>query len=322
MENESRMHDISRLYEALGLDPVSYVSFDKQPGKPMSKTVSVPSSRTAGGREEAVSGVSLQGGEERSVTQLPRRPVAPDAQRAANHRAVQPMQLVMLSPSGGSGKTTLAAALGNALRERPHTVLLADYSLYNTLQTLFALPGDALRRVSFGIGTRTTAPLPILSRYQQGQPIPDFDSWFQSLIARTEFTLVDGLTDALAEGRAYLEKGARILIPVLPEAMSAMSAVTLDKALSSAGPSRLTYILNRFDADQASHREVRSWLRENLGTRLLPFEIPNDPTLRELASGTVVLNDLPPYLSIRLAMESLVDLLERCGEQLNRAVWR
>lgn len=240
----------------------------------------------------------------------------------AGPEAVPPTRVVMLSPSGGSGKTTLAAALANGLRERKHSVLLADYSLYNTVQTLFALPVDALRRVSFGVGVRSAAPLPILSRYHQGHPIPDFDSWFQSLTSRTEFSFVDGLSDAVVQARSLMEKGARILVPVLPQVVAAMSAVTLDKAMSTPWPGRVTYVLNRFDANEGLHRDVRVWLRENLGTRLLPFEIPEDPMIGQMASGAIMLKDMAPYLPTRLALESLVDLLERCGGQQNREVCR
>lgn len=322
MGNESGMHDISRLYEALGIDPISYVSFGKQSGRPSGSAAPRPLGRTAGERTAVALGSALPGVAEPGIAELPRRTERAAVLSNAETGARPPMQVVLASPSGGSGKTTLAAALGNALRERKHSVLLADYSLYNTIQTLFALPGNAIRRVSFGMGSRTSAPLPILSRYQQGHPIPDFDSWLDSLSARTEVTLLDGLTDAVLQGRSHMERGARVLVPVLPEAVSAMSALTLDNALSASRPSRLMYVLNRFDPEQASHREVRVWLRENLGTQLLPFEVPDDPILRELATGAVVLKDLAPYLPIRMALESLVDLLERCGEHQNQEVAR
>ena len=314
MGDEARTNDISRLYEALGLDPASYVSFARRPIR--AKRTCAPNSGWAVGRgSEKVAGIESGRGSE---------PLSPESDshhgihagwRPAREHAVRPMQVLMLSPTGGSGKTTLAAALAQVLRERRHSVLLADHSLCSTMQALFALSADAHSGMSFGSGVRNWAPLPILSRFYEGHPIQDFDEWFERLAAGTEFTFVDGLADAAGHGRSLIERGGRIIVPVLPDVVSGMSVVNLDKALSSPWPGRTMYVLNRFDENQALHRDVRVWLRENLGVRLLPFEIPEDPALHLVAKGAAIFRDMEPYAPTRLALESLVELLEKCGAQ-------
>ncbi len=315
MEGKTRTHDISRLCEALGLDPSSYVSFGKQPGAPRPKSDAPRGHAVIDSQTAAAPNPPFRAMPQGFPAELGRRGDMQSAAATLSQAAVRPMQLVMLSPSGGSGKTTLAAALANVLRARRHSVLLADHSLYNVMPTLFALEGDALGRVSFGLGSRTSAPLPILSRYQQGHLIADFDAWFEPLAAHTEFTFIDGMTDAAAQARTLIDKGARILVPVLPDVVSAMSTATLNNALSTPWPGRVMYVLNRFDSSQGLHRDVRVWLRESLGTRLLPFEIPDDVLLRQLATGAILLKDMAPYLPVRIALESLVELLEKCGDQ-------
>lgn len=52
MKDETRMHDISRLYEALGIDPISYVNFGKHPGNSRSNRASSQLPRIASGRND------------------------------------------------------------------------------------------------------------------------------------------------------------------------------------------------------------------------------------------------------------------------------
>ena len=312
MENAGKAHDISRLCEALGLDPSAYVSFEKATRGNAQRGRGPAESNAVSGQEAAMQSRLSDAAAKRNAAMADAEPLqsAPPAASLA-----KPMQIAMLSLTGGSGKTTLAAALANALRARKHTVMLADHSLYNMLHNLFGLHGDSLTAVSFAIGTRVNTPLPVLSKYHMGERIEDYDAWYGSLAARTNFTFIDGISEAVTEGRKLIESGVRVMIPVVPELVAAMSAVTLDKALSSPWPGRLTYVLNRFDPNEALHRDVRVWLRENLGARLLPFEIPNDADLKQLAAGTIQIKDLAPYSPLRFALESTVELLEKCGAQ-------
>jgi hypothetical protein len=315
MKDTGKTHDISRLCEALGLDPSMYVSFAKQARAAVNPDkVSVPRDSTANG-STAAAGPFLAHSAPTDAS-MDRHAVRSGAHVGPlTEVATRPMQIAMLSLSGGSGKTTLAATLANALHARKQSVMLADHSPYNALQTLLQLHGDRMTAVSFAIGTRVSTPLPVLSRYHQGEKVADFDAWYESLAARTSFTFVDGITDAVAQGKELISRGARVLIPVVPEVVGAMSAVTLDKALNTPWPGRVTYVLNRFDANEGLHRDVRVWLRENLGARLLPFEIPNDQELKHVATGALLVKDLAQYSPMRFALESLVELLEKCGAQ-------
>lgn len=307
MSKAEKPHDISRLCEALGLDPSSYVSFEKQ------------SQRGSG----AVSHGQETKREEREPASISRQHARPEARvglsaavaaaSTASPAGLRPLQIAMLSLSSGTGKTTLAATLANLLRRREHSVMVADHSVYNTVQTLFGLHGASLTAVSFAVANRVNAPLPVLSKYQMGERIGDFEAWYESLAPRTAFTFVDGIVDAVNDGRRLMERGARVMIPVAPELVGAMSAVTLDKALSTVWPGRVMYVLNKFDANDAMHRDVRVWLRDSLGARLLPFEIPNDGDIKKIAAGTLQIKELAQYSPLRFALEALVELLEKCG---------
>lgn len=315
MEDGMKARDVSRLCEALGLDSSAYVSFEKQARAKKSRGEGVAEQPS---RDDPFTMTTLpfswrsvqkQAGVERQSVNAGARTTAAETVRDV----CMPMQMAMLSLSGGSGKTTIAAALANGLRAQGHSVLLADHSQYNTMQSLFGLREERSTAVSFAMGTRVGSPLPVLSRYHQGEPIEDFDAWLESLAARTSFTFFDGIGDSVSQGKALISSGVRILIPVVPDVVSAMSAVKLDRALSTPWPGRVMYMLNRFDANQGLHRDVRIWLRENLGARLLPFEIPDDADVRQVATGALLIKDLAPFSAASVGLELLVDLVARCG---------
>lgn len=321
MRSDAKTHDVGRLCDALGLDPAGYVKFEKQvkraqPNRASVKPI-VPGAVGAGtGRVAEERGVG-----QHSRPALRTEPL-PQERSSGRRQATQAMLITVLSPSGGSGKTTLATALACALLERRHSVLLADHSPFNTMQTWFGLSGEVRSVVSFAVTRQAGLTLPIVSRYDQGQPMEEFDSWFEALSTHTEFTLVDGLADAAVSGTKLLDEGARILIPVVPDEVPAAASMTLDRALRGSWPGRITYVLNRFDASVPMHQEVRNRLRQAMGARLLPFEIPEDPMMRDIAAGAATIRDMAPHASARLALESIVELLEQCAAQQNAEVRR
>jgi cellulose biosynthesis protein BcsQ len=327
MDTESNnTHDINRLCEVLGIDPAAYVSFER---------------RTSPARKPAVVRIDCRSSEQPvesnalpvAVRNLPAifaafEAISPDLLNRSGiaakslkremsqhiHPKIKPTQIALLSIAGGTGKTVLAAMLGRVLASRGHSVLLADHSLYSTMHDLFGMRKDPLTSVSFAHGNPAASPLPVLSCFHDGTPLSDFEPWFSLISARSSFTFLDGMNNVVTTGRELVSSGARILVPVLPDLVSAMSAMRLDTALESPWPGRANYVLNRFDANQQSHLDVKAWLRENLGARLLPFEISEGMAVRQVAAGSLLLNDLPDHSSARHSMEFLADWLEaRCA---------
>jgi cellulose biosynthesis protein BcsQ len=63
---------------------------------------------------------------------------------------------------------------------------------------------------------------------------------------------------------------------------------------ASGKPVHPRYVLNRFDASQPLHLDVREVLRQHLGERLLPFVIRRSPAVSEaLAEGMTVMDYAP-----------------------------
>jgi cellulose biosynthesis protein BcsQ len=328
MDTESNnTHDINRLCEVLGIDASAYVSFERRTSparkpaviridcrsseQPLPEPTAVPEPlRNLPAAFAAFEGISP------ALLNRSGIPAKSHKHEASKHihPKIRPTQIALLSIAGGTGKTVIAAMLGRVLAGRGHSVLLADHSLYSTMHDLFAMRKDPLTSISFAHGIPLASPLPILSCFHDGVPLHDFEPWFSLISARSSFTFLDGMTNVVTTGRELVSSGARILIPVLPDLVSAMSAMRLDTALESPWPGRVNYVLNRFDANQQSHLDVKAWLRENLGARLLPFEIGEDIAVRQVAAGSLPLNDLPDHSSARHSMEFLADWLEaRCA---------
>jgi cellulose biosynthesis protein BcsQ len=324
MDNEiSNTQDIARLCEVLGLHPSAFVAFERDSiehrkpalGQQNHHVVERPLPRIDGVRPRphlpiANSALDSISPELLNQSGIGARRQAPElAQR--KRTTFKPTQIALLSISGGSGKTTLAAILSRILSGRGHSVLLADHSPINTIRDLFRLRRDPSTAVSFLTGSRLTSPLPVISRFNDGSALEDFDSWFPLIAARTHFTFLDGMSNAVNAGRDLAKRGARILVPVLPDLVSAMSAMRFDRTVDSPRPSQVNYLLNRFDHANAVHLDVKGWLRENLGARLLPFEIPESVSVSQVAAGTLATAHLSDHSTPGRVMELLADWLEK-----------
>lgn len=325
MDTESNnTHDINRLCEFLGIDSSAYVSFERrisparkppviridsrttEPSLPPRGVVAGPV-RNVPAAYAAFDGISPDLLNRSGIAVRPSRPT--EISQMARPK-IKPTQIALLSIAGGTGKTVLSAMLGRVLAGRGHSVMLTDQSPYGAMHDLFGMHKDPATAVAFVHGSPLASPLPILSCFHDGVPLEDFEPWFSLISARTSFTFIDGISNVVTTGRELIHNGARIIVPVLPDLVSAMSAMRLDTALESPWPGRLSYVLNRFDDSQQAHLDVKAWLRDNLGARLLPFEIGEDAAVRQVAAGSLQLQDLPDHSSARHSMEFLVDWLE------------
>lgn len=323
MNNEaSNTQDIARLCDMLGIDPSSHVAFEKEniePRKPALDRQNASVVERSLPRNEGVDialrlPVAFSALDSISPELLRRSGITAQSQMPITEQrprpGFKPAQIALLSISGGTGKTTIAAILSRIFSRRGHSVLLADHSPFNTMRDLFRMRQDSATALSFVNGTGFNSPLPVISRFHDGNILDDFDPWFPLIAARTRFTFLDGMTNVVNTGRDLVKRAVRILVPVLPDLVSAMSAMRFDKAVASAWPVRVTYFLNRFDQGNAVQVDVRSWLRENLGARLLPFEIAESAAVSQVAAGTFAISQLSYHSSAGRGMELLADWLE------------
>jgi cellulose biosynthesis protein BcsQ len=312
--------DITRLCEVLGVDPTTYVAFERrriasrQPSNDRKSSHSLVRARKEAPEPKRVVPVAYSAFDAISPELLDRSGIARYSPRyEANwgkRPAIEPTQIGLLSIAGGTGKTTIAAMLGRVLSARGHSVLLADHSPDNAMHDVLGTRKDISTAISFATGTGAANPVPIVSQFEKGNALDDFEAWFSLVAARTSLTFLDGRSDAVTAGRELIGRGARILVPVLPDFISNISTMHLDQVLHSPSSGRVNYVLNRFDASHPVHIEARSRLREYLGDRLLPFEIEEDAAVREVAAGAVAVTDLPAHSAARRGLESFAEWLE------------
>lgn len=286
------MQDVSRLCKSLGIDPSSYVRFDTPLyalNRSKNQNTSTVQSEVGGSSQRSsAQGKASQHPNPSEASSTPVRFEDIPVQwrpGAVTRTSSATAQVAMLSLRTGTGKTTLAGIVARLLKTRRHSVLLADYSKEGGFHTFFGLENIGHGPIAFVGGSLMETPIALLSHYRADGAFEEFESWLELLSARTTFTFIDGVNDAASDCRELLDRGVRAIVPVLPDMLTAMRAVILDNALQGSRVGNVDFVLNRFVESNPVHRQVKAWLREYLGERLLPFEIQEEPSLGPLATG-------------------------------------
>jgi CobQ/CobB/MinD/ParA nucleotide binding domain len=311
--------DVDRLFEAAGINPSAYVQFDRprvrtaSPSKKNLETTGLPRAgrQSVAGKPLAPTYVPTY-----VPTHVPTHApihvatdvatdVAVDVETRESSAATavgglfswverisrtprvnKPLQIMLTSTAPETGKTTLASALAGLFVHRGQAALLIDHSEDNGASRLLGGSEEHFGAVSFGSEGTSRRSFPLLSEFWNGAPCDDFAAWRDLLTTRSRITLLDGLDGVegpAAAAQQLLQCGGRVLIPVLPNMMSAIDAVRLNDALDGPHSTHVHFLLNRFDESQTLHREVRAGLKMHLGDRLLPIEIEEDRRLLEVA---------------------------------------
>jgi hypothetical protein len=335
--------DVDRLFEAAGINPSTYVQFDRprvRTAAPSKKNLESTGLPRAGRQSVAGKQAAPLNARSTAPTNVPvsvppgtaridpandlenREPSAASAvgglfswveRISRTPRVNKPMQIMLTSTAPETGKTTLASALAGLLVHRGQAALLIDHSEDNGATKLLGSGQEHFGAVSFGSEGSSRRSFPLLSEFWKGAPCDDFAAWRDLLTTRSRITLLDGLNGVegpVAAAQQLLQCGGRVLIPVLPNMMSAIDAVRLDDALDGRHSPHVHFLLNRFDDSQPLHHEVRSGLKMHLGDRLLPMEIEEDRRLPEVAcSGRFQEEVLLASKAIR-SLRQLVDWLD------------
>lgn len=140
--------------------------------------------------------------------------------------------IIVASPKGGVGKTTLALQIAGLLAARGHRVAVLDDDPQ----------GSALAWAALGEALGVIQPFPVLRSRAASLAV---DAW-----------VVDTAAGRLPE--RWLDRADRVVLPVLPDAISHITAQDARAALARRGvmADRLVLVLNRFRPDRAEHRAM------------------------------------------------------------------
>jgi len=219
--------------------------------------------------------------------------------------------LAVFSLAGGVGKTSLVATLGRALSARGERVLLVDTAAFGLLPFFFGATDQrpGLLRTFTPPGMANDAPVQMVTIDPEGvaQDQPSSDGHAQESLSGeiakfargASRVIVDLATASGATTRRILRMAPLVLVPVVPDMNSVVSVSSIDAFFehNSAQNGRTTlpyYVLNQFDSTLPLHLDVREVLREQLGERLLPFELRRAAAMSEaLAEGMTVIDYAP-----------------------------
>ena len=213
--------------------------------------------------------------------------------------------LVVVSLSGGVGKTSLVATLGRALSSLGEKVLLVETAPHGLLPYYFgarALRPRVLRTFSPPPGS-TDAEVYMANLEEDGTASAGTQlSILEDFAARAkgaERILLD--LDAGSGGLAQrmARNGAAILVPLSADMNSVIGIQRSEEFFAGVAdadlrPVRPWYVLNQFDASLPLHLDVREVLRQQLGDRLLSMSVRRSPAVAEaLAEGMTVIDYAP-----------------------------
>jgi chromosome partitioning protein len=231
--------------------------------------------------------------------------------------------IVVFSPCGGTGKTSLVANLGRALALQGEDVLLLDTSLQENLAHHFgaahAYPGDVQITCDRRSQTRLRlARLPVAC-YGPGR---DGAGWLRDELAavavRCDRIVVDLSTASRWLSQQIFRLSPLLLVPMLPDWNAVLALPRIEEFLEyldpTSPPVRPHFILNQFDPQLHFHRAVLDELRARVGDHLLAQVLHYSIDVGEaLAHGKTVL-DLEPDTQIAWDYRALADWVRsRCA---------
>jgi cellulose synthase operon protein YhjQ len=215
------------------------------------------------------------------------------------------------SVSGGTGVTTILATLARCFAAEGERVLLASSDTGSLLPLYFGAPNPGAGNLqSFSIQgsdgqvdtvdrSEPKPPTPVSIKTQYEPDKRNLISTIRSAAASSERLLLDPGTLAAGGAESLHHTKAFGLVPLVPDLSCVFGLLKLEQALSprraNAQPSNaIFYVLNKFDASLALHRDVKASLENLLGDRLLPITLRRSDAVAEaLADGMTVIDYCP-----------------------------
>lgn len=219
--------------------------------------------------------------------------------------------LQVFSLSGGVGTTSLVATLGRALSARGERVLLVEATSLGSLPYFFGGSESRSRSPRTFRPPASSTDTPIRVATASPEVPVGADAWQSSLPSEIEGwargasrVIVDAATRSAGTIRALARIAPRVLVPLVPDVRSVLAVKAIDSFLQheSGEPDALPvvhYLLNQFDPGLPLHMEVRKILRDELGDRLLTFELQRTPAISEaLAEGMTIIDYAPDSAAV------------------------
>jgi len=324
--------DIAAICARTGIDPSCYRSFSQEAEAAVAENATPEVTQSAALAEEVPAaptpgpGVMLPPTRNRTEPGL--RPVprwrvlrsvfnqahtGPAQEEAAARRTLPRGSLSMIGACGGVGVTSILATLARILSQRRERILVADGTAQSMLPYYFGAPGTITGSCSFlPLRGGSDGSLSVVSR-DPDDPAPDARIWqnIRNSAGSVDRVLLDIWRDMAAPGWQIVTAESVCLVVLIPDLHSVVRLRTIERLFqgrdAAFGHTTPYYLLNKFDSSLALHVDLRNWLAQETGDRLLPMAIRrSDEVTQSLAEGLTVA-DYAPNSGITQDFHALAD---------------
>jgi cellulose biosynthesis protein BcsQ len=243
----------------------------------------------------------------------------------------QPAVLSVRAAAGGCGVTTVVAGLGRALSILGEHVLLVDSGISSTLDYFYGGQADESR---FLLSTQALTPFEgevhvVRTETETSgdlqRPSTGVHRAVAQLRGKCDRIIVAGKEGMTTSVMHQLKASGLCLVVLTPELRSRRALPSIMRAFtqfaSGIGVSvRPWFLLNRFDQSCAEHLEFRRAFADELGSQLLPFCIPDSPTVSRSLAHRVNPIDLSPQSEFAEACFNLAEWYRSIGQDVESGI--
>ena len=213
--------------------------------------------------------------------------------------------VTIVSPAGGSGKTSLAAAMARALAAEGERVLVADTAAGGLLPLYFGMGGlaaDTARMAAAREGERGAISLVALDIAGASAEKRKQERTIESLLASAQGSdrvVIDLEPDAMWMVERLATLRPMVLAAMAPDMNSVAGMRGMEETFAAIAdregrPLLPFYVLNRLDLGLPLHLDIREVLRSELGERLLAVAVRRSAAVSEaLAQGMTAVDYAP-----------------------------